>query len=33
VKEVFNAGLISNESEPLIDQQSCDRARGHTLLR
>jgi hypothetical protein len=33
VKEVFNAGLIPNESEPFVDQQSCDRARRHTLLR
>ena len=32
VKEVFDAGFIPNESEPFIDQQSCDRAR-HTLLR
>ena len=32
VKEVFDAGFITNESEPFIDQQSCDRAR-HTLLR
>ena len=33
VKEVFDAGFITNESEPFIDQQSCDRARRHTLLR
>jgi hypothetical protein len=32
MKEVLDAGFITNESEPLIDQQSCDRAR-HTLLR
>lgn len=32
VEEVFDAGFITNESEPFIDQQSCDRAR-HTLLR
>ena len=33
VEEVFDAGFITNESEPFIDQQSCDRARRHTLLR
>lgn len=33
VKEVFDAGLIPNEPEALIDQQSCDRARRHTVLR
>ena len=29
VKEVFDAGLIPNEPEAFIDQQSCDRARRH----
>ena len=33
VKEVLDAGFIPNESEPFVDQQSCDRARRHTLLR
>jgi hypothetical protein len=33
VKEVLDAVFISDESEPFVDQQSCDRARGHTLLR
>ena len=33
VKEVLDAGFITNESKALVDQQSCDRTRRHTVLR
>jgi len=33
VKKVFDPGFIPDESEALVDQQTCDRTRRHTVLR
>jgi hypothetical protein len=32
VKEVFEAGLIPDEPEPLVDEESCDRSGRHTRI-
>jgi hypothetical protein len=32
MKEMFEAGLIPDEPEPLIDEESCDRSGRHTRI-